>query len=164
MLCICVNWTQGSTQHLSWGAAVYSQNRHVWSYETMYVMAWEETLISPGKCEATGNVLSHANPRSSLTCMYLHAHWRIPAPLPGSRKPHSDRLIVCNKRGEVWWDEGEGGRVDALPVGCEPWHLGRVYGIYTGLPLPGLRAPHVPALQSRAESKRDVSSEAAVFL
>lgn len=61
-------------------------------------------------------------------------------------------------------DEGEGGRVDALPVGFEPWHLGHVYGTYTGLLLPGLWGPHVPTLQSQAESKRDMSSEAAVFL
>ena len=29
MLCICVNWTQGSTQHLNRGAVVYSQNTRV---------------------------------------------------------------------------------------------------------------------------------------
>ena len=65
--------------------------------------------------------------------MYLHAHWHITVPPPGSRKPHSDRLIVCNKRAEVWWGWGwgwEGGRtasgIGALTSGACVWYIPRL--------------------------------------
>lgn len=134
MLCICVNWTQGSTQHLNWGVVVYSQNRHVWSYVRMYVMASKRHWSPRGNVRPRGTFSVTLTPhRSSLTCMYLHAHWRIPVPLPGSRKPHSDRLIVYNKRGEVLWGWGwgwEGGRtasgIWALTSGACVWYIHRL--------------------------------------